>query len=156
VIVVVGGHGRKAGKTHTVCGIIEAFPDARWTAIKITSHTHGADLEAPVWHEQQEADGSTDTGRYLRAGAARALWLRCRPEHLPTAVDPFRTGNVIFESNNITRVIRPDVLVFVAGAGSTKASAAGLLERADFVVFGEATPPLLKHIRLLFAQADTL
>ena len=156
MIVVVGGHGRGAGKTQTVCGIIAAVPQARWTVIKVTAHAHGTPLDAPVWLEQQEADASTDTGRYLQAGAARALWLRCRPGQLESAVAPLRSGHVIFESNSITRVLRPDVLVFVAGSGSTKASAAGLLERADFVVFGEATPALLQHIRLLFASAATL
>jgi hypothetical protein len=156
VIIVVGGHGRHAGKTQTVCGILEAFPEARWTAVKVTAHAHGVSLDAPVWHQEQEPDASTDTGRYLRAGAARALWLRCRPDQLENAVAPFRTGNVIFESNSVTRVIQPDVLVFVAGSGATKASAAGLLECADFVVFGEATPPLFDHIRLLFASAATL
>ena len=39
-IIVVGGHARNVGKTSVVAGLISAFPQYSWTAIKISSHQH--------------------------------------------------------------------------------------------------------------------
>ena len=39
-IIVVGGSNRGVGKTALVCGLIRAFRQYRWAAVKITSHLH--------------------------------------------------------------------------------------------------------------------
>ena len=69
-IIVVGGSGRDVGKTALICGLITALPEFRWTAVKITTHFHGH--PEPIW-EETEPGQTTDTARYLAAGAARAL-----------------------------------------------------------------------------------
>ncbi|MBI3485290.1 MAG: hypothetical protein HY012_09090, partial [Acidobacteria bacterium] len=88
--LVVGGHTRNIGKSALVVYIIRAFPEAGWTAVKITQHGHGVcaingeDCDrAPVDHgfaldEEQDRSNRTDTSRFLVAGAARSLWVRTR------------------------------------------------------------------------------
>ena len=39
--LVVGGHTRNIGKSALVVDIIRAFPEAAWSAVKITQHGHG-------------------------------------------------------------------------------------------------------------------
>ena len=40
-LLVVGGHTRNIGKTALVVDLIRAFPEAAWTAVKITQYGHG-------------------------------------------------------------------------------------------------------------------
>jgi molybdopterin-guanine dinucleotide biosynthesis protein len=68
-IVVIGGQARNVGKTGVVCGLIAAFPERCWTAIKISQHGHGV----AVLEEQDRTTGA-DSARYLAAGAARPFW----------------------------------------------------------------------------------
>src|SRR5438105_12416722 len=88
MLVVIGGHTRNIGKTSVVCGIIRALPDWNWTAIKITQYGHGicsrageaCECSDPVHpaavSEERGADPSTDSGRFLAAGARRSFWVR--------------------------------------------------------------------------------
>src|SRR5208282_4039333 len=69
-VIVVGGGGRGAGKTALVCGLMRALPEISWTAVKITTHEHGK--ASPIWEETTPGE-TTDTARYLAAGARRAL-----------------------------------------------------------------------------------
>ncbi|MGO8933184.1 MAG: hypothetical protein ACLPLZ_13270 [Terracidiphilus sp.] len=134
-IIVVGGGGRGAGKTALVCGLMRALPEISWTAVKVTTHEHGKATE--IWEETAPGD-SSDTARYLAAGARRALLVTASDdtlgpivqqvlrESLPPAgaVDvgavkagTMRTGStagVIFESNSILRHLRPDVCLCAA------------------------------------------
>jgi molybdopterin-guanine dinucleotide biosynthesis protein len=130
VIVVVGGSGRKVGKTTVACEIIAATAEARWTAIKITPHAH-------------EPSPHGDTERYLAAGATNAL--------LVGGNDVFTlpAGNVLIESNSILDVIEPDLFVFVEGAGEWKCSALHASGRAQFVVQGHATAAVIDAVRQL-------
>jgi len=89
-IIVVGGHTRNIGKTQLVCDVIAAFPEAQWTAVKITQHGHGVCAVngescdcAPAQHSaaidrQAHPDAETDSGRFLAAGARCAFWLRTK------------------------------------------------------------------------------
>lgn len=121
MIVVVGGSSRKVGKTTVVCEIIAATPEARWTAIKVSPDDH-------------EPGPTGDTCRYLAAGAVNARLMKEVPE---------LTGNVILESNRILDVLTPDLFVFVAGDGEWKPNVDKYAKRADFVVHGHDTPPVL-------------
>jgi hypothetical protein len=125
VIVVVGGQTRNAGKTTVVCDIIRAIPDARWIAIKISRHGHGADLDRPVVFEETQA-GTTDTGRYLAAGAHRAFWLRAKPEDTAEALAAVPSGNWIVESNSSGLAADVTVLVISPESSDWKPSARGL------------------------------
>jgi hypothetical protein len=120
LIVVVGGQSRKAGKTRAVCDIIRATVEAQWTAIKITSHGHGIDLNQPTVHEEAVANNETDTGRYLCAGAVRAVWLRARFEDLRHALQDRLEGNIIIESNTVLDILEPDLFVFITDSGITE------------------------------------
>ncbi|MBZ5528705.1 MAG: hypothetical protein LAN71_12485 [Acidobacteriia bacterium] len=103
-IVVVGGHTRNIGKTQLVCDLIAAFPQARWTAVKITQHGHGVCALngescdcAPAQHSaaldrQAPGDPETDSGRFLAAGARRAFWLRTKQGFLPEGLPLLRAA----------------------------------------------------------------
>ena len=122
--VIVAGQGRKSGKTTAVCDIIAATRGAFWTAIKLTPHSHGADLENPVVFEERESGATTDTARYLAAGAQRAFWVRSRAADFARAIKPLAPGNSIIESNSAAGHIPADLVIFVDNARTeTKASA---------------------------------
>jgi hypothetical protein len=118
--VVIGGHARKVGKTSVAAGLIHAFRQYSWTAVKISSHWHEAPPAAGtcVIHEEKSGGNHSDSARYLAAGAARSYWIRIRdgqiasalPEILPVLrSSPF----VIIESNSILRFIQPDLSILV-------------------------------------------
>jgi hypothetical protein len=118
--VVIGGHARKVGKTSVAVGLIRAFRQYSWTAVKISSHGHEASPSGDtcVIHEEKAGGDHSDSARYLDAGAARSLWIRVRdgqmaaalPEILPILQSsPF----VIIESNSILRYIQPDLSIMV-------------------------------------------
>ena len=116
VIVVCGG-GKDVGKTAVVCGLIAGLREFGWTAVKITSHAYGK-AEA-VW-EETEAGQGTDTGRYLAAGARRALLVTAGDDELGPVVErllaePGPGRHWIFESNRILSYLRADVCLAVAG-----------------------------------------
>jgi hypothetical protein len=115
-IVVVGAGGRGAGKTALICGLMRAFPDVPWTAVKITSHAHGH--SEPIF-EESVAGQETDTGRYLASGARRALLVTAHEDALTQAVEQIlkkyaASGSLIFESNRVMQVLRPDLCLAVA------------------------------------------
>jgi hypothetical protein len=120
-IIVVGGSSRGAGKTALVCGLIEALPEFRWTAVKITTHEHGPRM--PIWEETHPGE-ETDTARYLAAGAGRAFLATPpiggqTPEpDLPSVLDELwpnfgRGTNLIFESNSVVHHVRPNVCLMI-------------------------------------------
>jgi hypothetical protein len=153
MLVVVGGHSRNVGKTSVVCGIIEGLRDWNWTAIKITQYGHGvcthegeacecADPRHPVAvSEETGADATTDSGRFLAAGAGRAYWLRTSMGHLAEALPRLRhllsgSENTIVESNSLVQLLRPDLfLLTVDGAvADFKPTSLWALDRADALV----------------------
>jgi molybdopterin-guanine dinucleotide biosynthesis protein len=151
--LVVGGHTRNIGKTALVVDIIRAFPEAAWTAIKITQHGHGVcsingkecDC-APQDHSfalDEECDRSdrTDTSRFLVAGAVRSLWVRtrqgCLGDFAPHLLGELRTAsNVIIESNSVLEFIQPELYLVVLDPTKAdfKESAQRFLSRADAFV----------------------
>ncbi len=153
-IVVVGGHSRSIGKTSLVVDLLRAFPDAAWTAVKITQYGHGVCSVngencgcAPNEHavsldEERDRSNHTDTSRFLVAGAARALWLRAKQGCLAEALPLLRAalageGNVVLESNTVLQFIRPALYLVVLDPlqADFKSSARQALDRADaFVV----------------------
>lgn len=129
-ILVVGGHTRNIGKTALVCDIIGAFPEAEWTAVKITQYGHGVCSVngehcgcAPQEHafsldEEAQRNERTDTSRFLTAGARRSLWLRTKQGQLAEAIPRLRqelagAGNVIIESNSVLGFLRPQLYIVV-------------------------------------------
>ena len=100
MIVAVGGHSRNVGKTSVAAGLIQAFRKYPWTAIKISSHRHAnlsslkKDDEENFCdiYEEFNREGSSDTARFLAAGASRSLWMRIKDDRSDTdaaiATDP--------------------------------------------------------------------
>jgi len=114
--IIVGGTGRKCGKTTLVCRILGLAREPGWTAVKVSHHApeSGAPFELI---EETEAGASGDTRRYLAAGAARAFWLRGDFEQALPALRALLAGstNWIVESTRATRHLEAD-LVLTAGA----------------------------------------
>ena len=158
-LVVIGGHSRNIGKTSVVCRLISAFPEFRWTAIKITQFGHGicsangepCDCET-AYHtiaisEERDETSGKDSSRYLYAGAARSLWVRTRQGQLAEAMPRIRTEianteNVILESNSVLRFLKPDLYLAVLDPSvpDFKSSALRYLDRADALLCsGEAS-----------------
>jgi hypothetical protein len=156
-IVVVGGHSRNIGKTSVVAGLIAAMPELNWTAFKITQFGHGmcsangepcdcetAEHTVAVSEERIGGDATTDSGRYLAAGAARSFWVRTRAGDLSEAMPRIRreierAENVVIESNSIMRFLRPDLYLSVLDPDTAdfKDSAKYFLDRADAVLVPE-------------------
>ncbi|MGH9861973.1 MAG: hypothetical protein ACRD35_00970 [Candidatus Acidiferrales bacterium] len=159
-ILVIGGHTRNIGKTQLVVEIIRAFPQARWSAAKITQFGHGicsvngescdcaTDEHTVALEEEQDAASGTDTARFLAAGAARVYWVRTKQGRLAEAMPLLRqrlagAENVILESNTVLHFLRPALYLPVLDFAQAdfKASAREFLDRADAYVLLGPRPP---------------
>lgn len=162
--IVVGGQSRSVGKTAAVCGLIAAFPDRPWTAVKITQFGHGicsrsghacnCACQDAAWALTPERHrlGRADTVRFVRAGARRIWWLRCRIGALAAALPALEAAVasdpwIICESNSVVALRRPELYLTLLdpAVADWKASAQALLPRADarLIVLGAAAPPAL-------------
>lgn len=145
-IVVVGGNGKDVGKTSVMCAVIAALREFDWTAVKITGHDYGASApddfsNRTIW-EESHAGKDTDTAKYLQAGARRALLVTRRAADVPIEEIRHAVGsdcNVIFESNRIVEVVRPDVCLAVVGGAERKASFLRLVRAANAIVMVQGT-----------------
>jgi len=156
-IVVVGGSGKDVGKTGVVCAVISALREYEWTAVKITGHDYPAggsneSSAALVIREETRAGEETDTARFLRAGAKRALLVKRVGDEVP--MDEIRAAlgsdrNVVFESNRILDTVKPDVCLALVGGDERKASFVRLMRAADAVltVQGSAAETLREGVR---------
>jgi hypothetical protein len=152
-LVVVGGQGRKVGKTSVIAGLIRGLNTLAWTAVKISHHGGDADLQDTpsaddlpahldfVLSEEKDPKRQGDTSLYLAAGARRALWLRARGGRLAQALPGLLEAlvgdeHVIIESNSILGFLQPAVFLLVIGelGRELKASARQFLGRADGLV----------------------
>jgi hypothetical protein len=150
MLVVVGGHSRNIGKTSVVAGLIRKLRDRRWTAVKITQYGHGicahkneacgceAEPDHPFALSEEYEPGTTDSGRFLAAGAERSFWLRTPAGELARAAGTLRkildqSENVIVESNSVVELVQPDVFLMLLdfSCQDFKASSMRFLDRAD-------------------------
>ena len=151
-IVVVAGQARKVGKTSVVAGLIRGLRRLHWTAVKISTHRYGvphSDDAASggdgnpnfILTEETTPSAFTDTGRFLAAGARRALWLRVKSDGWQGAVASLLESlagdeTVIIESGSIMNLVAPKVgiLVLDRSRREMKANARRALARAAAVV----------------------
>lgn len=152
-ILVVGGHSRNIGKTQLAVEIIRAFPEAEWTAAKITQYGHGVcsingescgcavDEHTFAVDEETDRSGGSDTSRFLVAGATRALWVRAKQGRLAAAMPRLReeiagAQNVILESNTVLHFLRPALYLPLLDFSTVdfKESAREMFDRADAYV----------------------
>ncbi len=167
MLVVVGGHSRNIGKTAVVAGLIRAMPERHWTAIKITQFGHGicsaagepcdcsTGAEHPFSITEQQETGTSDTGRFVAAGARRCYWVRTAVGQLGNAVGVLReilaaSENTIVESNSILQFFKPDLFLMVLDFSREdfKPSSLRFMDRADaFVVIDSGiNVPLWKGV----------
>ena len=159
MIIIVGGHSRNIGKTTVAASIIEATREAHWTAVKVTQHGHGfcshgaqtcgcSNHHGPFAVDEEAAPNSTDSGRFLAAGAARSLWLRTAQGELAHALPAIReliaaAPHVLFESNSLMQFLHPDLYIVVVNFSlvDMKDSTRLFVDRADaFVRTGGDAP----------------
>jgi len=147
--IVVGGHSRNVGKTSVIAAIIASWPQYPWTAVKISSHWHDAEMPPALGGREELCrieeeccrDNSTDTGRFLQAGASRSYWVRIQEGRLHEALPklmPVLNSNphVIIESNSIVNHIQPDLylMVFRYDIEDCKESARETIRHAHAIV----------------------
>jgi molybdopterin-guanine dinucleotide biosynthesis protein len=157
-LLVVGGQSRNVGKTALVVDLIRAFPEAAWTAVKITQYGHGVCAVngesctcAPSDHSvaldvETDPSGRSDTSRMLAAGARQVFWLRTRQGRLAEGLPLLReelsrsgsgtTANLIVESNSLLAFLSPRLYLAVLdpAVADFKDSARRFLDRADAFV----------------------
>ena len=152
-IVVVAGQSRKIGKTSVMAGLIRGLRSLGWTAVKISTHRdhvpHANDTGHPrkageprfILVEEEKASAAGDSGRFLAAGAKRALWLRARTDSLGGAIPDLvralgKADFVMIESNSILSHVSPAVSLLVCGRSKRgfKISWRKLLGRVDAIV----------------------
>jgi hypothetical protein len=158
-LLVVGGQSRNVGKTALAVDLIRAFPEAAWTAVKITQYGHGVCALngesctcAPREHAvaldiETDPRGRSDTSRMLAAGARRVLWLRTKQGHLAEGLPLLRqelTGrdpggawqHLIVESNSLLGFLSPRLYLVVLdpAVADFKESARRFIDRADAFV----------------------
>jgi len=165
-VIVVGGSGHGVGKTALVCGLIRAFPEVEWSAVKITSHDYGRG--AGVWEESEAGEG-TDTSRYLAAGARKSLLVTAVDEELevlvrqalsqcsaPSSAGSSRPLGIILESNRVLKFVEPDLLLGIEGAPGTerKVSYERVAARADAVARRAQRDGVVEGERPVFELKD--
>jgi hypothetical protein len=152
-LIVIGGHSRSVGKTSVVAGLIAALAEMQWSAVKITQYGHGVcsangkpcDCACVdhSWAISEECDrsGASDSSRFLRAGAARSLWVRTEQGRLAEAMPALQkeiaeSHHVIMESNSILKFLEPDLYITILDPATMdfKNSAREFLDRAHAVI----------------------
>jgi molybdopterin-guanine dinucleotide biosynthesis protein len=168
-LAVVGGQCSKVGKTALVVDLIRAFPNLGWTAVKLTPHAGagcpvngagcgcGPEEHAFAIRYEGDAAGSSDTSRFLAAGARRAIWVETKEGHVEEALSALASelaeaDAIVIESDAIVEFWHPDLLLMVLDAGRLdfKESAREALELADAVVTRSSeTRPTIRSWREL-------
>jgi len=153
-LLVVGGQCRKVGKSALVVDVIKAFPNRRWTAVKITPYVEsGCPINGPsctcrqdehrfAIHEELSKDGASDSSRFLAAGAQRALWLQSKEGTLELSLESLKekladATHVIIESDALMKFWKPSLFLMVLDPANPdfKSSALENLPLADAFVF---------------------
>ena len=147
-LIFVGGQTKDVGKTTLACSIIAAFPRFGWTAAKVSTHVHNPpDCElvrrvegGSIWRETR-AGKSSDTARFLAAGAKRAFLIETSATGMKSACDALlkgrdRQNHVIVESSSAAEFLDPDLFLMLvdSGAASFKKSTIDQLSQADAVI----------------------
>jgi len=155
-MLLIGSAGRNVGKTEFACSVIRALHGRvpvvglKVTTVRETDGTcprggRGCGVcSALAGHylltEETDAASAKDTGRLLRAGATRVLWLRVLREHLAEGMAAVLadTGPTVFvcESNSLRHVVKPGLFLMIREHGSRtfKGSAESVRRHADRIV----------------------
>ena len=134
VVIIVSGSGAKSGKTQLVEKLIPCFPGC--TAVKVHPEETAAFVEES--ETDPPRDPGKDTGRYILAGAARAVYLHGSAESALAALRKMAadrsSGTLIIESNLAARELEARLVFFIEGIRDAKPGAEECRRRADIVV----------------------
>jgi hypothetical protein len=142
-LLLVGGHSRGVGKTLTAERILRARRGEPWVAIKVSAHRHGHAGDGLSIDDDATPSAHTQTGRYLIAGARRALLVHAPDTGLAAAADVISRLradglNLVVESNRLVDWVVPDRILFAMAPqiADWKPSSSRIVTRADaFVVW---------------------
>lgn len=155
-VIMVGGQTKNVGKTALICNIISAFSRLRWTAAKFTNHTYhptGCDQLAQgvgwtIW-KQILANESSDTGRFLSAGAKLAFLVQAEESALEEASAALQReipqdNFGIVESASAAEFLNPDLFLLILDSAKAdfKQSAQQHLASADALVWKGPVPEI--------------
>jgi hypothetical protein len=149
--IIVSGHARKVGKTSVVAGLIHAFSECPWVALKVSTHGHfkASFTEDLVIHEEKYPGQESDSARFLAAGARRSFWIQmqeCGMESALPQLQPILQSSpfVIIEGNNILKHASADIHIMVVNCNvvEIKDSARRLLQHLDILLVINSKPSL--------------
>jgi chloramphenicol 3-O-phosphotransferase len=166
-IIIVSGHARKVGKTSVVAGLIKAFSEYPWIALKVSTHWHSksSSMEDLEIYEERNSGQESDSSRFLAAGAQRSFWVQiqeCRVESIMPQLQPILQSSpfVIIEGNNILAHVSADIHVMVVNCNlaEIKESARRLLDRLDvlLVINSKSSLPSWKDVLVNTAKGISL
>lgn len=132
LLIAVGGQAKNIGKTTLVCNIIAAFPQTGWTAVKFSTHAHEPahselilrSQKVAIWR-QIRAGYDTDTARFLKAGAQRALFVQSEESNQPAASEILLkelspATHVIVESTKMSELLNPDLFLMIVDSSAPR------------------------------------
>jgi hypothetical protein len=157
--IIVSGHARKVGKTSVVSGLIRAFSEYPWVALKISTHWHSksSPTENLVIYEEKNFKQDSDSSRFLAAGAKRSFWVLMQEHGMESAMPQLQpilqsSPFVIIEGNHIRNYINADIHVMVLNCNieEIKESARPILKRIDalLIVNSKSSVPLWNGVLL--------
>jgi hypothetical protein len=153
VVIGVGGSHSGAGKTFVASLILRSFPG--WGAIKCSRTSLYASIIDDLAVLSEEGK---DTRKFLDAGAGKVIWVKSPyselGEVLPLAVGMVsHLQGVIIEGNSAIEIVKPDIVIFVAGSkGKMKETAGKILRAADVVIAQSGADPEIPRSAILFER----
>lgn len=148
VILLIGGSGRKIGKTTLATMIIEKFAKTHEiVGLKISNmmpgdeafhgfHTHKLTRNFSILKENQS--GKKDSQRMLGSGARYSFFVRVQDQYIPEAFNALqdeigKDAIVVCESNSLRSIIEPGLflMVFDPDGKTNKTETENLLAMAD-------------------------
>jgi hypothetical protein len=152
-LLLIAGAGTNSGKTTMACRIIENFPKLRITAIKITPHFHEttpglilmSEKDGYAIYEETYFEGSKDTSRMLKSGAARVFFAKVLDNKLLDAfkeiLDELPPGApVICESPALRNFVEPGVFIIMTS---------GNIDKHKNIKYLQALPHLMMKLEKL-------
>ena len=154
-IIGIGGSYSGAGKTTIACKILQRLKG--WGAIKYTKTAIYCSI---IDDREVLSEEGKDTKILLDSGAEKVIWVQSPfselEEILHMALDRLsHLKGIVVEGNSATKVLNPDIVIFVSGsAGIMKEGAEEILKIADVVVFDEELPLAMPEDAERFSKND--
>lgn len=134
-VMVIGGSGRKVGKTTLACELIGRFANEGVTGIKISPHYHPLTSGLKIIHqtknyllaEETDPESSKNTSSMLKAGAEKVYFIQTKDEGIEEALQKNlsmieKNKAVIIESGKPVHYIKPGLSIFIEGDIQKKVS----------------------------------